>query len=253
MERDFETAGTPHLVVQVAASTVTVDQGDVDRVGVRIDSDDPDHWTIASRGNTIVVRDDRNGMRLRQERVHVTIPVGSDVDLATASGDVTVTVDVGRADIATASGDIRLAAVGTLGVRTASGGVTVGAVAGDLSAKSAAGDLDVDSVEGSLKATTASGDVHAAVVRGPVRITTAAGGIVIDRFDGSSLRVKTMAGDVTVGVASGSTVDLDVNTLTGRVDLPPPRDADAPAPDRPRRVAVNLRSVSGNLTLLRAD
>ena len=63
--------------------------------------------------------------------------------------------------------------------------------------------------------------------------------------------MKTVSGDITVGLPSGIRVDADINTLSGRTRLPDPAAGDPAAPRRP--VRLRLRSVSGNIRVERAD
>lgn len=253
MERTFTVTATPLVDVHAPTAAVAVRTGEDGEVTVVVHTDHPDDWAITRAGSTIAVRDEADRSLRRRDRVEVTAPVGADVDVRTASGDVDLDLHAGRVEVATVAGDVRVAHATTLTLRTASGDARLGHVTGDLDVRSASGDVTATTVEGDLTATTAAGDVHATTVHGEVHVTTAAGDLTLDTLLGDTLRARTMAGDVTVGIPSGTSVDLDVTTLTGTVDLPAPRTAPPPDdPPRPR-TTLHLRTVSGDLTLTRTE
>ena len=68
-----------------------------------------------------------------------------------------------------------------------------------------------------------------------------------------ALHVRSVSGDVAVGVATGVDLHVDVETLSGTVHSDIPLD-DAPAPGRrpETRVDLSVRSVSGNVEIGRA-
>ena len=53
-------------------------------------------------------------------------------------------------------------------------------------------------------------------------IGTTSGDVRIDRADGSSIGVKCISGDVTLGLPAGIRVEPDISTLSGRTSLPTP-------------------------------
>lgn len=254
IERSFRTSDIPTVDVSNSRGSITIDaSADTGRVDVRVDTKHPDRWTVEQSANNIRVRDDVSRWRSELARIHISTPPGTHVDVSSASADVTISVTLGRVAVTTASGDVRVGDAGALSVKSASGDLTVGSVGGNVTAKSASGDLLLDRIAGGFEASTASGDVRVDSVDGTVRVSTASGDVRIGRFGGSELRADTASGDVTVAVPTGSRIDLDVKTITGRVDLPSRRDpADTGARGR-RRVELRVKSVSGDFQLNRAD
>jgi hypothetical protein len=155
--------------------------------------------------------------------------------LISASGHLCVEHITGDASAHAASGDVRVGRVdGSLKVNSASGDILVGYVGGEVSAKSASGDIVVNDAGGSLRATTASGDV---------RVDTASTGTV---------RVNSISGDVTIGVAAGTGVWLDLTSVSGdtRTDLAMPTGhGDQSA----ATLSLQVRTASGDIDVHRAE
>ncbi len=215
-----------------------------------------------------------HGMRFVRRNavtVRVELPEGADVKVAVGSADVEITGPIGKADLTSASGDIVTDDVAAgVTAKTASGNVTLGAVGGDLRAQTASGDLRCSSVAGSASFSTASGDleigaagkrVEVKATSGNVRLGELSHGARIVNVSGDvrvlalgegDLRVRSVSGDVTVGVAPGVDVHVDVETMSGAVHSDIDLD-DAPAPTRRDvRVDLSVRSVSGNVDIGRA-
>jgi hypothetical protein len=63
--------------------------------------------------------------------------------------------------------------------------------------------------------------------------------------------VKSISGDVIVGLPPGIRVEPDITTLSGRTQLPTPVPSTG---TEPRRVVrVGLKTVSGDITIRRVD
>jgi DUF4097 and DUF4098 domain-containing protein YvlB len=100
-----------------------------------------------------------------------------------------------------------------------------------------------------LHANTASGDVRADTVTDDLAAGTASGDVRIGRCDGSDINVKSVSGDIHIGLPTGIRVEPDISSLSGSTRLPPPAKN---APDGPRRaVRLRLRTVSGDITIER--
>jgi len=74
--------------------------------------------------------------------------------------------------------------------------------------------------------------------------------VTIRRYTGASVAIRTVSGDVRVGLPSGIRVDPEISTMSGKVSLPPP--ADATTSGERRTVKVRLRTVSGDIRIERA-
>lgn len=131
----------------------------------------------------------------------------------TASGDVTADQVTGRTEVSTASGDVRLSRSGPASVKTVSGDVRVGTAASDVTAVSVSGD------------------------------------VVIDQVTRGEVNARTTSGDITVGVAPGLSVQLDLSTLSG--DASSELESSATAGDV--AATVTCHSISGDVRLRRAS
>lgn len=252
ISHEFAVADPPAVEVDARTASIVLERGPAGAVSVHIDTKHPDDWVVSRHGDSISVRDDGGGWRLRggSARVRIAVPDGTAAVLTTGSGDVSVLVSTGRTAVTTASGDVRVGIAAALTVKTASGDVTIDRVAGDVNVKSASGDVQAASVGGELHSSSASGDVRVEQLHGDARIATASGDIRVARFEGGSFSANTVSGDVWLGVPSGRSVDLDVKTLSGDVRLPERRSGATEATRS--RVSVRVKSVSGDFRLERA-
>jgi DUF4097 and DUF4098 domain-containing protein YvlB len=77
----------------------------------------------------------------------------------------------------------------------------------------------------------------------------------IGRCDGAEISVKTVSGDIVIGLPTGIRVEPDIATMSGKVSLPAaaskPNERGAIA--ERRAVRLRLRAVSGDIRVLRAD
>ena len=147
-------------------------------------------------------------------------PVGSDVDVDSASADVTLAGELGAVRLRSASGDLRVESAVRLDAATASGELRVRGVRTEATCSTASGDVDLGDVGGRLTISTASGDVRVSSAADDLQIGTASGDVRVGRYDGSVIDVKAISGDVRVGLPAGIRVEPDISTLSGRTTLP---------------------------------
>jgi DUF4097 and DUF4098 domain-containing protein YvlB len=217
---------------------------------VSIAGDHTEDWELGQLGDVISLRPGW-GWRSRSARVLVDAPTGTTIDVRTASADVSLTGSFGRVRVRSVSGDLRAQEVGELDATTASGDVSVDRVTADATASTVSGDIVCGAVAGRIVANTASGDLRVRQVGGDVRVGTTSGDVRIECCDGSDIAVKCVSGNVELGLPTGIRVEPDVSTMSGRVRTPTPAPVTTPAGGR-RLVHVNLRSVSGDITIDRA-
>lgn len=254
MRRDETFTAHDHTVIEVElrSGSILVRAGTSGRVDVSIDSSTADHVDVGQVGDRISIRAARRG---RSGKIAVDVPVGTDVHVKgasvevagrgalgtlrvrSASSDVTAD-DVVRADVVLASGDVRIDLVRDSGhITTTSGDVRLHSVGGRLNVTLGSGDLEVDTVAGDVEAESASGD------------------LTVRRFDGTSVNMRTISGDLRLGLPRGIRVEPEISTMSGTIKLPQasaPSASDSATADR-RSVRVRLRSVSGDIRVERAD
>ncbi len=156
-------------------------------------------------------------------------------------------------------------------VKTASGDIVVGRVGGEIRAYTASGDLRCSSVAGAAVFSTASGDLEVGAAAGRVevkatsgnvslgelargaRVVNVSGNVRVLALGEGALHVRSVSGDVAVGVTRGVDLHVDVETLSGLVHSDIPLDDAPPRGGRPEaRVDLSVRSVSGNVEIGRA-
>jgi DUF4097 and DUF4098 domain-containing protein YvlB len=286
MKKTFETPGGVRLSVEIHAGLVAVTATATDRTVVSIEADTPGAEDLVERavvecrpsGSDHVVEVTLPrvyGMRLLRRNavtIRVEVPEGALVAVTTASADVEITGRVGEVDVKTASGNASIDDVaGDVTTKTASGNITIGSVGGDIRAATVSGDLRCSSVAGAALFTATSGDLELGAAGSPVEVKATSGdvrlgelaaGARVMNVSGSvrvlalgegTLRVRSVSGDVAVGVVKGVDLHVDVETASGIVHSDIPL-TDAPVDGaRPEaRVDLSVRSVSGNVEIGRA-
>jgi DUF4097 and DUF4098 domain-containing protein YvlB len=208
---------------------------------------DPEDFGFRKGSFTISISGRRDTIRLR-----VRTPHGASVNVQTGSADVSGRGRFGEVETKTASGDINFEEIERdAAIKVAAGDVAVARVGGSLKVQTAAGDAAVGSVGGALEVKSASGDVSVEEVGGDVSVQTASGDLRVGAVTSGSVELKSLSGDVLVGIRRGSRVYMDVKTVTGdaRSELEvgdEPDDGEGPL--------VNLKAtaMSGDIKIVRA-
>lgn len=265
MRRDeqFTVSGTARLEVDVASGTIRVGVGDEGAVRVSIDAADGADVEVTQMGDVVSVRQPTRWlMRGRTLQVAVWLPAGSDVTVQSASADVQLRGELGAVRVRSSSGDIDIDVVDRLEVGTASGDVRMHACNGTATISTSSGDVVIGHVGGAFAGSHASGDVRVDEAAGAVDVGTASGDVTIRRCFGDDIAIKTVSGDVTVGLPPGIRVHPDISTLSGRTTMPTPAGSGSAGSGSAgsgsagsgsrRDVRLRLRTVSGDIRVERA-
>lgn len=245
----FEVRRPQHVEVRLPSGKLyVVAEGD-EEVVVEIDGRYSGDFTVTQSGSTVQISHEaRRTLGGASHDVFVKAPEGSSVDARVASADVSTRGRLADVMVATASGDLSVdEAHGSVDAKTASGRVVVDHCSGSLRARTASGRIEIHRLAGDAGVVTASGDVRITDAGGDVSTKTASGRITVDRFDGELCSIKTVSGSVRVGVPTGRTVNVDLQSLSGRIDLPSEPEAGGSG-DRPMR--IKAKTVSGNITIV---
>ena len=213
------------IAVSAAATqttTVALDGSDRTVAGTRVEFED---------GTLSVIVPDQSGLfNDGSVDVVVELPEGSSCRVHTASADLRCTGELAALDVHTASGDVSAERVsGHAGVDTASGDVSLG-TAGEAEVESASGDVRIGQVSGGVTVRTASGDVQ------------------IEAASGHRTDVNAASGDISVGVAPGIGVYLELSSLSGTVssELEPGEETGG------TDMTLQCRTISGDVRVSRA-
>jgi hypothetical protein len=263
IEKTFTVDGMPRLRVQNVSGETAIRVGESGQVRVvarkRVKGGSADRAKrllenvevrIEQRGNDIFVEphlyeqertwlDLFRGKRFRVD-FEITVPRETAVNAQTVSGDLDLNGTRGPARLESVSGD-----------------VNIENVQGPMRIKSVSGDVQVTDYVGSLEGSSVSGDVD---IRGRVHsseLHTVSGDISIDlepEAGGRETRLKTISGDVEVGLLTSSCV-CDFHTASGDLDCEIParvmregrKDRTVVVGDGRSRLSV--RTVSGDLTI----
>jgi DUF4097 and DUF4098 domain-containing protein YvlB len=283
MEKTFPTRGTVRLFVEneVGLVAITAHDGEGTRVVLEADSpgavDSVERAIVecrTSRGHDhVIVKIPRlHGMKFVRRNgvsVRVELPSGSDVTAATASAPIELNGPMGLADVKTASGDVTADDVDGLHAKTASGDIEVGGVAGDLRMHSASGDLRCVRVDGRASVTTASGDIEIGSaadridvrgnsgdvrlgdVSGDLSVVAVSGDVTVLSLARGRAHVRSVSGEVDVGIARGVALSVDAETMSGTVHSDIPLNDAPEGPGGEPTVELTVRSVSGNILVKR--
>ena len=242
----------PSLDVRVPVGTVEVCTGDAGKIQLIIDSNDADEFEVYNSGDRVSVRHpSRWARRGRNTRMVAYVPVGTDIEISSTSGEVRLVGRLGVVRVHTASGDVQMGDAAKLDATTASGGFSCGEISGDANISSVSGDCSVRRIGGRLDVTLTSGDLRVEMCDGDALINSTSGDVRVGCCGGSDISMRSISGDVRVGLPGGIRVAADISTLSGRAMLPDPAPA-ADVGDR-RPVRLQLKTVSGDIRVERTS
>jgi len=218
MERSFPTPTPPRLELRVPAGHITVRTREgAETTEVRVSDDREDRWDVDLVHGSVVVRRRNSSGRGSSPSIDIDCPQGTSIDAQFASAD--------------------LEARGTYGT---------------VQVKTASGDVDLERAEGRVVINTVSGDVMVGHTPGHIDVHTVSGDQVVHELGPGAATFTTVSGDVSVAVAPGIEVWLDLQSVAGETasDLMP--SAGPAAGEAGPMLELRMHSVSGDLTVVRA-
>ena len=200
-------------------------------------------------------------------QISIELPAGSRLAGTGAMGDLHVVGEFGDCTFKTAYGQIRLDRVGRASLDSGYGDITVGRAAGDaaihatsgavrvgrvdggLSVRTVNGPSVVDEVAGTVNATSTNGDItvrlaHEGVTAHCVNGTIRIGGVSRGRLD-----LKSVAGDVEIGVDKDAKAWLNVRTTSKRGSVRNTLGASETSVRSDATVAVHAVTSSGDIVV----
>lgn len=243
----FATPGHVELRIDVPRGDVQIETRDVAETTVELEAlgRDAEEYEQEARiearprgdGHEVVVdasaRRGLLGFREGDYRVRITAPRGSDIRAKLASADIGGRGEFGDVEIDSASGDVAFDEIaGQAGINTASGDVELRRVS-SAKVNSASGDVRIDE-SGPVDANTASGDI---------RLRSVASGEV---------RLHSASGDLDVGIAKGSRLWVDAQSLSGDTSSEFDLEAAPSGEDEGPLVELRAQTMSGDISVRRA-
>jgi DUF4097 and DUF4098 domain-containing protein YvlB len=172
----------------------------------------------------------RNG----QYRVRIEAPDGAAVRAELASADIRGRGRYGELELDVATGDVEF-----------------DQVEGEAKVNTASGDIELRRV-GSARLNSASGDVRVGEASGSVDVNTASGDVQIRKVAEGVLKVHSASGDVVVGIAKGSRLWVDAQSLSGDTSSELELEAAPAAEDEGPLVELRAQTMSGDIAVRRA-
>lgn len=250
-EHRFHTPQPVDLLVSIPSGDVVVETADVEESVITVEGSEKlvEQTVVEQDGSRISVQyRGKHGFGITIEiggfsigsgeklKVHARIPHASTAELTTASADMDIDGTLRRLETKTASGDLSMR----------------GKVDGTATVKTVSGDVQLDEVGGDVTVNSVSGDVRVTDVGGSVRTKSVSGDVRVDRAGGPEATLQSVSGDIRIGVAAGTNVDVDANSVSGDLDSEVALGSDiglAPGPT----LVVRGKTVSGDFRLVRAS
>jgi hypothetical protein len=250
-EHTFHTPLPLDLRVNIPAGDVAVETVDGEESFVSVEGDeklvaqtdvalDGDRLLVTFRGKrpfgiTISIGDFSFGGR--SLRVRARVPHGTGAGVTTASADSKLDGRFRELQLKSASGDLRLR----------------GEIEQDAVVKTVSGDVRLDRVHGDLRVQTVSGDVAAGWIGGSVESKSVSGDIRLESVREGGATFTSVSGDVEIGIAVGSLLDVDAGSVSGDLSSEVPLSSNPDEGDGAGPVVVlRGKTVSGDVKVFRA-
>ena len=252
LERTFHTPLPLELEVGIPSGDIEVETTEGEESNITVEGDDRllEEVDIRHDGDRLVVAyrgKGKFGFSLSplslvfgsELRVRASIPHGAGVKVKTASADTQLEGHFGPLGINSVSGDVRAR----------------GEITGSTSLKTVSGDADLDRVEGDLSAHTVSGDLRIGPIAGSADLKTVSGDLRLQSVAVGDVRFSSVSGDIEIGIADGSALDVDAGSTSGDLSSEVPL-ASEPVPgegEAAPTVVLRGRTVSGDVKVFRAS
>jgi hypothetical protein len=252
LERTFHTPLPLELEVGIPSGGIEIETAEGEESSITVDGDERllEDVEIRHDGGRVVVSYRGKGKfnfslspfalfwGVSELRVRATIPHGAGVKVKTAAADSQLAGHFGPVGVSSVSGDVRVR----------------GEVAGGAHLKTVSGDADLDRVEGDLSAQTVSGDLRIGPIGGSADAKTVSGDIRIQAMTAGDVRFTSVSGDVEIGIAQGSALDVDAGSTSGDLssEVPLASEPLQGEGDAPPTVVLRGRTVSGDVRVFRA-
>jgi DUF4097 and DUF4098 domain-containing protein YvlB len=237
LEHTFQTPQPAQLEVSIPSGDIAVETDGTQETHVSVDGDERllEHVEVHCNGDRFSFGSFFGDGGLR---VEVRAPHGSSVRVKTASADTELEGHFGKLELNSASGDVRLR----------------GELVDDAIIRTVSGDVELERVDGDLSVQCVSGDVRARAIAGSVDTKSVSGDIRLDALASGNVRFTSVSGDIEIGIAPGSLLDVDAGSTSGDLSSEVPLASEPPSGESSAAPTVVLRgrTVSGDVRVFRA-
>ena len=243
----FEVGETVRVIATTRSGDIMVVGGKPGTVRVVVDGGGAGNYEIDQIGDVISIEPRRKGRFVGSSAdVVLTVPTGASLELSCTSGDINVQAPVTELRANVASGDVRVDSVASgCRVNSASGDIRL-KWAGDAEINTASGTVRLGRIDRSLRVNAANGNVFVDEIGDSAICKAASSSVRVGSFEGSEFRLKTMSGDLHLGIPPHRTIELDFSSLSGRLRNKLPKGDGSPSE---KTVTIAVTAVSGDLTL----
>jgi DUF4097 and DUF4098 domain-containing protein YvlB len=201
-------------------------------------------------------------------QVSIALPAGSALEARTSMGSIVTDGALGEVSAKTSMGDVQLQDATSADLKSGFGDVTARHVAGDVRCSTGSGAISIDRVDGmalvknsngdtwlgvggsTTRVKSANGDITVERAPGDVMATTALGNVSVGSAERGALMLRTSAGRIGLGIPHGTAARLDLRTGYGTVrnEL---ESSDGPVAGD-RTVDVDAQTSAGDIDVVRA-
>jgi len=252
LEHTFHTPLPLTLEVSIPSGDIEVNTTDGEETYLTVDGDERmlEHVEVRQDGNRVVIAlPDKGKLGFSLSlgslvfgsgglRVDARVPHGAGVRVKTASADMEITGQLEKVDLNSVSGDVRVR----------------GDVSDDATVKTVSGDIDLEQVHGDVSVQTVSGDLRARGIAGSADAKSVSGDIRLESLAAGDVRFNSVSGDIEIGIAPGSLLDVDAGSTSGDLSSEVPLASEPPSGEEEAAPTVVLRgrTVSGDVRVFRA-
>jgi len=218
-------------------------------------------YAMSSSRVRINARSRRN--RMGEQRIEISVPIGTEVRVGTVSGNIAVRGTAGRVQASSVSGDLDVRDAGDdVELRTTSGDVRAEKLRGRIRANSTSGDFTLEDITGDVRFHTVSGELRARGALTGLEFESVSGGIEFrgDFKNEGTYTARTHSGDIRLSLPANLGANLDLNTYSGdiRTEFPLTLQPGETAGRRGRQMRttinnggarVSLSTFSGDITI----
>jgi DUF4097 and DUF4098 domain-containing protein YvlB len=250
-EHRFHTPEPVELDIQIPAGNIHVETVDGDESLVTVTGSERlvEQTRVSLDGNRLTI--DHKG----KKAFGITISIG-DFSFGSDRG-LQIEARVphrSRASLTTAAADMKLRGrYGSLQAKSASGDLTVtGEIEQDVAVKTVSGDVRVDKIGGALQVQSVSGDVVVASVGGSIETRSVSGDVRFASVREGIVTAQTVSGDVEIGVAPGTNLEVDAGSMSGDLSSEVPLGSEPGGDGDGPTLVVRGKTISGDFRVFRA-